>query len=413
MSSEPLSALETPLAETRDTAFAEEVARLRQAGALGEAGRLRELFDFLAARDPDRPSASQAEIAEEVFGQVDSDGDDATVRVYVHRLRKRLEQFYEGEEGDPPNGRLTIPAGAYALRLIVPQQARLGRIRRSMALTWTLVAALVFATVLAFLAGNWWSGGGDRPAVNAIWQPFIDSDRPILVVVGDYYMFGEIDRLEPETGRLIRDFQVNSPTDLARAQATDPDRYGGATDVGLTYLPLSSADALRSLMPVLARDDKPVRIVAASQLHSDELGDYNVVYIGLLSGMGLLEDVSFMNSNFAIGETYDELVHLPSGGHFVSGEAQSLPSPGYYADYGYLAVYREPGGGLVAVVAGARDTALRAISPMVTGGNLPDALEREARGAGDSGFEALFEITGQQGAGLSERLVLTGQRPDR
>lgn len=400
-------------ADPQETAFADEVARVRHAGALGEGGRLRELFDFLAARDPDKPSASQAEIAEEVFGQVDSDGDDATVRVYVHRLRKRLEQFYESEDGEPPNGRLTIPAGTYALRLLAPHPVRFAAMRRSMTLTWALAGALVLATVLAFVAGNWWSGGGNRPAVNAIWQPFIDSDRPILIVVGDYYMFGEIDPLEPETGRLIRDFRVNSPTDLARAQAEDPDRYGVATDVGLTYLPLSSADALRSLMPVLARDDKPVRVIAASQLHTDELGDYNVVYVGLLSGMGLLEDVSFMNSNFAIGETYDELVHLPSDGHFVSGEAQSLPSPGYYTDYGYLAVYREPGGGLVAIVAGARDTALRAISPMVTGSNLPDALDREARDAGESGFEALFEITGQQGAGLSERMVLAGQRPAR
>ena len=29
---------------------------------------------------------------------------------------------------------------------------------------------------------------------------------PIVVVVGDYYMFGEIDPIRPEEGRLIRDF---------------------------------------------------------------------------------------------------------------------------------------------------------------------------------------------------------------
>ena len=89
-------------------------------GALGESGRLRELFDYLAARGPAAGPASQAEIADAVFGQPDTEGDDATARVYIHRLRKRLEDFYAAE-GEGPNGaRLILPAGTYALRLAEP-----------------------------------------------------------------------------------------------------------------------------------------------------------------------------------------------------------------------------------------------------------------------------------------------------
>src|SRR5690606_39978440 len=51
--------------------FEREVERLRASGALGRTGRLRELFDFLANQGPARP-VSQADIAHEVFGQLDA-----------------------------------------------------------------------------------------------------------------------------------------------------------------------------------------------------------------------------------------------------------------------------------------------------------------------------------------------------
>lgn len=400
-----------PAAEDIDPAYASEVARLRD--TVGESGRLRELFDFLAARGMASRPASQAEIAEEVFGQVDSDGDDATVRVYIHRLRKRLEQVYAADAEEAPNGRLFVPAGTYALRFAVPREPRAPSLaHRAMRRTWILTALALVATIGAFFAGHL-MGEGDRAPVNAVWRPFVESDRPVLVVVGDYYMYGEIDPLAPETGRLIRDFRVNSSADLTRMQVESPDRYGAGRDVGLTYLPLSSANALSAVLPVLTRGGRRVRVIPASQLDSGMLAEFNVVYLGLFSGMGWLEDLNFMGSNFAVGETYDELVHEPSDGHFVSGEAQALPYPGYYTDYGYLSVFREPGGGLIAVVAGARDTALRAIAAEAVRENLPPQISDAAETGGGSGYEALFEITGQQGTDLSERLVLAAARPGR
>jgi hypothetical protein len=60
------------------------------------------------------------------------------------------------------------------------------------------------------------------------------------------------------------------------------------------------------------------------------------------------------------------------------------------------------------VVAGARDTALRGLAPLVAESELPGELEDLAEG--DAGFEALFQVTGQQGADLSERLLLARER---
>jgi hypothetical protein len=397
-------------------AFAAEVARVQASGALGPAGRLRELFDYLAARGPDAAPASQAEIADSVFGQPDTEGDDATARVYVHRLRKRLEDFYAAHGEGPGGAKLALPSGTYALRLAQPPAAdepatppAPQRPRRQW-FVLTLAAALTLSAMLgiAALAGRLLLAPGGAPPANAFWQPFLDSDRPIVIVVGDYYLFGEIDSIRPEQSRLIRDFRVDSPTDLASLQEAEPARYGNAEDVGLTYLPLSTAYALRHVVPVLARGGREVRVIAASELSPQTAREANIVYLGLISGMGLLEDTTFAGSGFAVGDSYDELIDRPSRRTYMSEEARRLASPVFYRDYGYLARLEAPGGSLVAVIAGARETALRGLAPIAAGPELPDKIEDLAED--DASFEALFQITGQQGADLSERLLVARER---
>ena len=382
--------------------FEREVERIRASGVLGRTGRLRELFDFLAQRGPAQP-VSQADIAYGVFGQLDAGADDATARVYVHRLRKRLAEFYAREGAEA--GRLTLPAGSY--ELVFEEAAQVSARGRRPSLRWIVALLLLAALAVSFVMGREAGSPGPAAEANAIWQPFLESDRQIVVALGDYYIFGEIDPFEPERGRMIRDFAINSPTDLARAQESEPDRYGQAEDMGLSYLPLSSAYALRSLMPVLARHPQPVEVVAASVVSPQMLRDRNVVYIGLVSGMGLLEETTFGSSDLSVGETYDELRDAVSGRRYSSGEALSRTSTEYYRDFGYIARFRRPGGALVAVVAGARDTGLRGLAPLAVG-ELDARLKDVA--AGDGSFEAVFEFTGQQGADLSSRLDLARER---
>lgn len=388
--------------------FVREVERVRDSGLVGRSGRLRELFDFLADRGLGAEPASQAEIAETVFGHGGSDADDATARVYIHRLRKRLEQFYERE--GTLGGRLVLPAGTYALLFEEDgtEAESLPPARRRRLALWPVLLGLAFAVVVAFLVGRVAARGGGEHEANAIWAPFVESERPIMLAIGDYYIFGEIDPMRPEDGRLIRDFSINSPTDLARAQEADPERYGATGDMGLNYLPFSSAYALHALMPVLAQHPRPVGVMPASQLSRATFREYNVIYVGLLSGMALMEDVNFTNSAFAIGENYDELIEVETGRRYISGEALSLPTRGYYRDYGYISRFREPGGALVAVVAGERDTGLRGLAPLVAG-ELPERLQQ--LGLAGDGFEALYEITGQQGADLGAKLVTAQGRP--
>src|SRR5580698_6271793 len=92
--------------------------RIRATGALGRSQLIQKLFDFLIECSATGRAPKETEVAIEVFGR-DAGFDvaqDAMVRVYVHKLRRKLEEYYSARGCSDPF-QLTIPKGAY--RIIV------------------------------------------------------------------------------------------------------------------------------------------------------------------------------------------------------------------------------------------------------------------------------------------------------
>src|SRR3954471_13438653 len=101
----------------RSEAFSQQVARIRAGGVLGRSQALMRLVDYLA--DPAREGRPlrEADVAQDVFGRELDLSGDASVRVYIHRLRRKLDEFYAGPGADEPH-RLVIPVGDYRLEVV-------------------------------------------------------------------------------------------------------------------------------------------------------------------------------------------------------------------------------------------------------------------------------------------------------
>ncbi len=120
---------------------------------------------------------------------------------------------------------------------------------------------------------------------NPVWAPILGDDLPIVIVVGDYYIFGETDE-SMNVKRMIREFEINSHRELEQYAQDHPEVADRYMDLGLTYLPTAVAPALRELMPILASAGKRVRVLLASEMTPDLLTRADIVYVGYLSGMG-------------------------------------------------------------------------------------------------------------------------------
>jgi hypothetical protein len=415
-----MSTVRRTVLEDEGAAIRQEAERVRSSGVLGEA-RMRQLFDYLVARSMDGHSPKEVAIAIDVFGKK-SDFDvsqDALVRVYIHKLRKALDDFYSSRHGNVGAPPLHIPRGEYRLRLgaAIPTPSR----RKVLSIdshVAALAAALLIAAAILIGLGTAWlrTPRSDLDSVRAspIWSGILSDDRPIMIVVGDYYLIGETDS-SMEVKRLIREYSVNSKNDLDNYVEQHPEVADRYMDVGLRYLPVSAASALRNVMAVLAPENRRVVITKVSDVEASSFKSADIVYIGFISGMGMMQDLVFAGSRFTVGGSYDEIVDKKTRRSYISqtGSVASGPSPAFgketsYHDYGLFAKFRGPGGNSIVVISGTRDEGVQQTAETFTSPEKLLDLSRRTNTA--LPFEALLEVNAIDGTNLDSKLLFESTR---
>ncbi|MDB6041987.1 MAG: hypothetical protein JWM63_538 [Gammaproteobacteria bacterium] len=390
--------------------------RIRASGLLGRSGQLSRLFDYLVECSVLGKAPKEIEIAVEALGRgADFDvTQDAVVRVYVHKLRRRLDEFYSGP-GSEDASRIVIARGEYRLCLESNNAAAIEtplpvRPPLSLGNKWLLLALAASLIINVSLVGfgHFNQVPVDdtlaRVRANPIWSPILSDDLPIVIVVGDYYIFGETDD-SMLVKRMIREFGINSHRELEEYSQDHPEVAERYMDLGLSYLPTSVAPALRELMPIVSVAKKRVRVVTMSEMTPDLLTQAHIVYVGYLSGLGMLRRVVFAGSQFAIGETYDELIDRKSAHHYISQSSSLWRGDPNYKDYGYFSTFAGSNGNRIIVIAGTRDVALANTAEALAH---PQSLEKLAgRTTGGRDFEALYEVYGMQGTNVDSRLLTT------
>lgn len=414
---------ELPDTVSPESSFATEVERVLASNIFGRATQLQRLFDYLVACHADGRVPREIDVAIKGFGR-STDFDvtqDATVRVALHKLRKRLERFYTGE-ASLATARLTVPRGEY--RLALESNVAEEMTPKHSGWHWLLpattreriAAAVIGVLLIACLA--LYLATPEQPFVDKriaavrdspLWAPLLADNLPVQLVLGDYYIFGERDNAG-DIHRLVRDFNVNSREDLEQSFIANPALAEQFADLKLGYLPTSSAQALREVLPVLVASGKHVSLTLASELDPSTIKNTHIVYIGYLSALGSLMDVALAGSRYSFGASYDELIDAMTGETWVSEAGVSHGTAERYRDFAYLASFRGPGGNQHLVIAGTRDTGLMQAAESAAD---PDQLRKlSARKPPWRGFEALYEVQSLNGVNVESRLIqaeATGQ----
>ena len=399
--------------------------RFRAAGLPGKPGTLSRLFDYLLARSIAGTPPKEIEIAIDVFGKDESFcvAQDSTVRVYVHKLRRKLEEFH-AHAGRDEAARLVLPKGEYRIVIepldatpaeIVEQAEPLPRVEhrgwfnlKNSMLAMTGCLLLAGAALLGFhLRSSAPASELDAVRGNPIWAKVLGDDRPIVVVVGDYYIFGETDPRSGAVKRMVREFSINSARELEEQLQSDPRLDGRYEDLDLAYLPTSTAFAMRDVLTTLAAPGQPqqrVQMVLASDLTTDMLRSSHIIYIGYISGMRQLQELAFQHSRLSVGASFDELIDKRTGQRYVS-QAGRVPEAGStYRDYGFFSSFPGPTGNRFVIIAGTRDVAVMETAEALT---RAWPLAELARSIQSESFEALYEVAGLNRSNLSGRLLFS------
>ncbi len=393
-----------------------EAARFRQVLAKGRSANQLGLFDLLVERSKDQRSPKEVEIALALFGAdatLDA-SNDSGVRVYVHRLRKRIDEYYADKTGP----RLSIPKGEYRIVLgeVAEEPSRaspLATIVRRMSVNpaLSLGLSLIVVAGLAFASWHIWSTRAPQPSAAARERQALFGTGAVLsdpiVAVGDSLLLAETED-QRSVQRMILNPAIRSRDDLGHYMKAHPEVFYRLYDFNLNFAPLQAVEAGWSVQDELATGGSGTRasLVPVSALSAGQIQANDIVFVGRLSQLGLLESPVFASSRLRHAR-YNRLVDSISGTAF-EGQVYTDDTARAGPDIGYLAVLKGPGGRRLIVMAGLGDRGTAAMAALL---DRPQELAVLKKRLGSPlNFEAVFEVQTLPGKMPERRLLVAYPR---
>ncbi len=401
--------------------------------SLGKSEVYRKLLGYLATRALAGDVPKELDIAVDVFGKDASfnSAEDAVVRVNVRSLRQRLDEYYRGA-GAQDAVRIEIPKGGYRIQIsnnlapaapataAIPVAEPLPRTRGSTRTYLQLVVAGLVVLALGLAAGTYIGTRSatatlqsSEPGDSFVWGPVNQSKRPLTIVLGDLYLFSEVDPVSQRT-RTIRDPEISSREDLKKYIGAHPEFSARLSSIETTLLPKSVALGLATVLPLVDRTARPVKVAIADELDLNDLRDRDVIYIGPLVRLGPIENLYWKSSRYRYSRESMRLEDTSTG------EAYSASGswPAQRKDYGLFATFPGPTGNRIMILSSvATDIGLLQIARSMTSMQTITELEAKLTKAGprDGAFEVLFSATGIARTDFQAEIVaihpLTGVHP--
>jgi hypothetical protein len=152
-----------------------------------------------------------------------------------------------------------------------------------------------------------------------------------------------------------------------------------------------------------------------SDIEPSSFKSADVVYIGYLSGMGMLQELIFAGSRFSVGDSYDEVFDKRTRVSYVSEIGSDIMDPPQptgkektYHDYGIFEKIRRPGGNTILVIAGTRDAGVSHTAEVFTSAQRLEDLKQKTDVA--LPVEALLEVNAVDGVSLNGRMLAQSNR---
>jgi hypothetical protein len=210
------------------------------------------------------------------------------VRSHIYTIRKKLDSYY-ANDGSNNHIRCIIPKGQYhvTFRKASKFTARL-RTGSFLNIVWACIVALCIGLVFVLWSQNQNLKNNQIHTNNSIFIDFVESDLPTLIVVGDYYFYHIINS---ELAHISRRITINSDADLDSFIISNPEIAPHITKEDNSYIGQDIAYGLPPILYELFEIRSRLKIRLASKLSYNDLRENNIIYLGSLKALGILDNV--------------------------------------------------------------------------------------------------------------------------
>ena len=385
------------------------IDKILQSQAMKGHETYRKLLKYIFEHYKNDTIPTELSIAIDVFNRT-ADFDpstDSLVRVYMHKLRQKLEHYYL-TEGKSDSIVVSIPRGHYKLVFSNKYQTN-GKFKKKRT-RYFLIGSAVLLPLILLLVFFLSPGQNEQRiypklAQSVFWSDVLSSEKPLMIVLGDYYFYGTYNE---KTGDelLIRHFNINSPQEFDRYQAKG--NYSGELHrINYTYLGHFTPYVLNDLLPFVHQQTGQVEIALMSRFNPQHINKYNIIFLGLYKTMGLFK--SYFNHSDIDIQIYDGELVVPKNRSEIStkmsikGRADSL-----HNDFGTIARLPGPKNNTILLILSFADAGIMECTNIIMDINkLNEAYERiENNDTLQSNyFEMLYQIQGMDRYNFDSELL--------
>lgn len=261
------------------------------------------LLKYLVDASMNHCDLNEIIIATEFFGK-DKGFDpieDASIRVYISQIRKKLEHYYL-TEGKDDKIIIDIPKGHYTVRFREKSKTKEKNVKNLTLVILSIVCILLLTGGLFLLTNNIQLQkklniiSPDDP----IWTEFLNSKKPTMLVIGDYF-FLYYHRQDDQRRINVRDPSINSPEEFKNYLEDHPDNENILHPLVHTYLRPNSLWGIVELMPILRTFEIPYTIKMASEVVWEDITSNNIIFLGTFKTMYIIKPMlENVNIEFSI-----------------------------------------------------------------------------------------------------------------
>jgi hypothetical protein len=241
---------------------------------------LKGLLMFLYKSYKKRIQIKEIDIAIDYFKRKDAflPGEDTIVRVNIHKLRQLLEKYYVQEGKDDPV-RIELPKGSYGICFINKNEL----IKTENSSIWPRINLILLVILILSLILNivmFINPINSQPvSQHVIWNDFINSYRPVCVILGDPFFYSLEDSGETRTA--FRKFTINSVDDL---KAENMDR---AYKLDYPYFSNNNVLPLPDILPLIDKNGNKLQLQALSEVNVENIKNCIQVFIANINSFGM------------------------------------------------------------------------------------------------------------------------------
>jgi len=224
------------------------------------------LLKYLVEMSVEGVDITASDISHELFGsKYEQEKSEATVRVNIYHLRKKLDKYYD-EEGKNDTIRISIDRGQYQVSFVENKETK------GVNLKYVVLLVVVVVFVVAFI---FYGVTGKRK--EKVWADSFANSHPTTLYLSAVFGYSAVG---PFGNRVFqRDVLINSQEELDKAIAANPGENKKIEAARYNYITFEDGATINHFSRLFTKNDKEFVVRRADEFLFNDIKEQNIIYL--------------------------------------------------------------------------------------------------------------------------------------